>query len=105
MAKSFIPFVLTANHLLDGDTVWWTGADWSQNIADAKVAATPDAATELEALGSSAGFEAAVVGPYLVQVNATGATPYPVVRREAIRADREPTFAYGLDAEVLAKAA
>ena len=92
MAKSFIPSVLSANHLLDGDTVWWTGAEWSRDIADAKVAATPDAATELEALGASAGFEAEVVGPYLV-------------RREAIRADREPTFAYGLDADQLAKAA
>lgn len=105
MAKSFIPSVLTANHLLDGDTVWWTGAGWSQDIKDAKIAATPDAATELEALGSSAGFEAEVVGPYLVQVDATNGATYPVVRREAIRADREPTFAYGLDADVLAKAA
>lgn len=105
MAKSFIPSVLSANHLLDGDTVWWTGAEWSRDIADAKVAATPDAATELEVLGASAGFEAEVVGPYLVQVDASGSAPRPVVRREAIRADREPTFAYGLDADQLAKAA
>lgn len=105
MAKSFIPSVLTANHLLDGDTVWWTGTAWSQSISDAKIAATPDAATEMEVLGGSAGFEAEVVGPYLVEVDATGTVPTPVVRREAIRADREPTFAYGLDADVLAKAA
>lgn len=105
MAKSFIPSVLTANHLLDGDTVWWTGAEWSLDIADAKVAGSPDAATELEALGGSAGFEAAVVGPYLVQVDTTGATPRPVVRREAIRADGRPTFVYGLEADALSKAA
>lgn len=105
MVKSFIPSVLTANHLLDGDTVWWTGTSWSLNLTDAKIAETPDAATELEALGGSAGFEAEVVGPYLVQVDASNGAPYPVVRREAIRADREPTFAYGREATPLAKAA
>lgn len=105
MAKKFIPSVLTANHLTEGDAVWWTGANWSRNIAEASVATSPAAASELEALGGSAGFEAEVVGPYLVEVSDTDATPRPVVRREAIRADRNPTFAYGYDAAPLTKAA
>ncbi|MGB0507529.1 MAG: DUF2849 domain-containing protein [Pikeienuella sp.] len=105
MAKKFISSVLTANHLIEGDAVWWTGTSWSRDIADATIANSPDAATQLEALGSSAGFESEVVGPYLVEVSATDTAPQPIVRREAIRADRNPTFAYGYDATPRAKAA
>ena len=37
MAKKFTPSVLTANHLLDGDTVWWTGASWTRDIGKAEI--------------------------------------------------------------------
>lgn len=103
MAKAFSPVVLTASDLLDGDAVWWTGAEWSRDIAQATIAGDRDAADALSALIPSAAFEAAVVGPYLVDV-APGAQPIPVVRREAIRADREPTFAYGEAARLSAAA-
>ena len=93
MAKAFIPSVLTANHLLEGDAVWWTGKEWSRNIENAEVIATAeDATTILEMASTSAVFEAEVVGPYLVEIDT--ATIAPIVRREAIRADRAPTFAY-----------
>jgi len=93
MAKTFIPSVLTANHLLEGDAVWWTGKDWSRDIEKAEIIGNyEDATTILEMAATSASFEAEVVGPYLVEIDAD--TRAPIVRREAIRADRAPTSAY-----------
>ena len=97
MAKKFIPSVLTANHLLEGDAVWWTGQVWSRDIAQAEVVTTPEAASVLETLSGDASFEAEVVGPYLVEIDV--ARLEPVVRREAIRASRKPTFAYVAETE------
>ena len=94
MAKAFNPAVLTANALVEGDAVWWTGAGWSRDIAAAKVAETPEAAASLEALGKTPLMEASAVGPYLVEVDLASGRPEPLVRRERIRADRTPTFAY-----------
>ena len=105
MAKPFNPAVLTANALIEGDAVWWTGAGWSRDIAMAKVATTPDAAEKLAALGATPLMEASAVGPYTVEVEINSGQPSPISRRERIRADRTPTFAYGLQAEALSHAA
>lgn len=103
MAKSFIPSVLTANHLLEGDAVWWTGKEWSRDIAKADVIDTfDDATTILEMAATSAAFEAEVVGPYLVEIDVQSRSP--IVRREAIRADRAPTFNYIPESEQRAAA-
>ncbi len=104
MAKGFSPAILTAHDLLDGDAVWWTGSVWSREISAASVAADPTAREALEAVAASPVHDTHVVGPYLVDVMLTSGAPYPVVRREAIRADREPTFAYG-EATLLDRAA
>ena len=90
MSRIFTPVALTANDLLEGDAVWWTGAGWSRIVDEALIAADPEAAASLETLGARQG--GAVVGPYLVEI---GEGRRPRLRREAIRADREPTFAYG----------
>ena len=93
MAKAFISSVLTANHLLEGDAVWWTGKDWSRDIPKAEVITDyEDATTLLEMASTSASFEAEVVGPYLVEIEVDKRAP--IVRREAIRANRAPTFTY-----------
>ncbi|MEM7525517.1 MAG: DUF2849 domain-containing protein [Pseudomonadota bacterium] len=94
MAKSFSPALMTANDLLDGDAVWWTGAAWSRDIAEAAIAETPEARDALTALSTSPSHDAEVVGPYLVDIALVDGRVTPTVRREAIRADREPTFAY-----------
>ena len=52
MAKSTSPAVMTANDLLSGDTVWWTGTGWSREIGEALVAVNPE---EIDALGGLAG--------------------------------------------------
>lgn len=92
MAKSDTAAVLTASDLLEGDAIWWTGARWSRDIAEAAVAVDAEAHAALET--RAAAFGDAVIGAYLVDVDLEGPTPRPVLRREAIRADRAPTFAY-----------
>lgn len=99
MARSFVPVVLTANDLIEGDAVWWTGCGWSRDVSEAAVfAAEPEAAAAEAALAAS-GLE--VVGLYRVEV---GPGPFPLLRREQIRAERRPTFAYA-PAAALAEAA
>lgn len=98
MAKTSLPAALTANDLLEGDAVWWTGAGWSRDIAEAAVAETAEAAETLAAEAGAPAHEATVVGPYLVEVRVSAGAPFPTLRREAIRADRAPTFAYAPDA-------
>lgn len=95
MAKAFKPAVLTANALLKGDAVWWTGRGWSRDIAEARVAETPEAAEALAALGATPLMEVSAVGPYLMEVDLSAGVPAPVSRRERIRASRAPTVAYG----------
>lgn len=98
MAKSDLPAVLTANDLLDGDAVWWTGAGWSRSIEEAAIATDAAARDALTALIGDPAQEAAVVVPYLVTVARDCGATTPVVRREAIRAERAPTFAYAAPA-------
>jgi hypothetical protein len=105
MAKAFNPAVLTANDLIEGDAVWWTGAAWSRDIARARVATSPEAAEKLALLGATPLMEASAVGPYTVEVEILAGKPTPISRRERIRADRTPTFAYGQAAQALSRAA
>lgn len=95
MAKAFVPLALTANDLVEGDAVWWTGAGWSRELRDALVAGDEAAKAALEAAAARPGLGLEVVGAYLVEL---GQDRRPLLRREAIRAEREPTFAYGADA-------
>ncbi|SES78362.1 DUF2849 domain-containing protein [Oceanicella actignis] len=98
MAKRFNPVVLTANALESGAPLWWTGAGWSESFADARVATTPEQAATLQALADTPLMQAATVGPCLVEVVEEDGAWRPASRREAIRASRSPTFAYGPEA-------
>ena len=98
MAKAFRPQVLTANDLVEGDSVWLGAGGWVRDIRAARVAATPEQAGALEAEGAAAEAADRVVGAYLVAVDLAADGPVPVSRRERIRADREPTFAYAPEA-------
>ncbi len=105
MAKSFQPSVLTGNALESGLAVWWTGAGWSEDFADARVARSPEQAATLEALAAAPLVQSMVVGPYLAEVAEEGGRVMPGSRREAIRAAGAPTFAYGAPDQALEKAA
>ncbi len=100
MPKTFQPQVLTANDLVEGDSVFYGTAGWTRRIAEARVAETPEQAQVLEDAGRLAEADNQVVGPYLVTVALEAGAPVPVSRRERIRADREPTFAYAAPARV-----
>ena len=86
MPKISGPQILTANDLLTGEVVFWTGSDWSPDYRDAQVLA--ETAEQQAALKTAEAAADIVVGPYLAAVAAND--PTPTHYREAIRT-RGPT--------------
>lgn len=87
------PRILTANDLLTGEIVYWTGASWAPSSAFAKIVATDDDAAQLEAVATEQEAAQTVVGAGLVVLDAI--TMRPVALRERQRMDG-PSIAYGL---------
>lgn len=81
MAKTNGPAVLTANDLLTGAIVYWTGARWSERFAEAARADAAERDT-LTAVGADEEARNVVVGAYLVTLGADGA---PALLRERQR--------------------
>ena len=98
MAKEFKPVVITANDLIEGDSVFLGARGWVRDVRMARVAMSPDEAAVLEAAGAEGEARNLVVGPYLVEVALGSSRPWPVLRRERIRAEGMPTIPVGLDA-------
>jgi len=74
--------VLTANRLLDGEVVFWSGDHWVEQFADARrfdAAAPAD-----DALATAKGQPTVLIDPYLIAVADDGSAP--VSFRERIRA-------------------
>ncbi|MER2510615.1 DUF2849 domain-containing protein [Amaricoccus sp.] len=66
MARVFKPLMATANDLLEGDVVYFTGnGDWSRHIAESALATNQEAADDL--LRRASAFPNQVVGVYLVE--------------------------------------
>ena len=63
--------VLTANDLLSGRVVWWTGSDWSEAYGDAATAAAEDAGLTARAAAEEAANR--VVGAIVVALDEAGA--------------------------------
>lgn len=85
MARKFNPQIATANHLLEGDVVYFTetGA-WTRALGEAAIAETPDAAADL--LERAEAFPNEVVGVYLADVALDAAgRPQPTHFREDFR--------------------
>ncbi len=89
-----LPFVLTANDLLSGYTVYHDGARWVPKLADALVASDPEAAKKLNDIGLAELARGAIVDPYLagVSIAADGALT-PRHFRDAYRLSG-PTIAF-----------
>jgi len=86
---------LTANRLGDGRVVFLTSAgDWSADLGAAQLAEDAIGQAELNAIGERAEADCVIVGPYLIEVRATGETIEAVEIREAIRA-KGPTVQAG----------
>ncbi len=99
MPKISGPQILTANHLLSGEVVFWTGDGWSPDYRDAEV--FPEAAEQQAALKMAEAASDVVVGAYLAAVAADD--PTPTHFREAIRT-RGPTVRTDLGKQAQAQA-
>ena len=105
MAKEFKPVVVTANDLIEGDSVFLGTCGWMRDIRTARVAMSADEAKALEADGMAGETGNLVVGPYLIEVSVATGQPVPVLRREQIRASGLPTIPFGLDVPAERRAA
>ena len=76
------PSVLTANEIMTGAIVYWTGDDWSTDIAEAERAG-PDGRAALEEIARGEEDGNRVVGAYLMALDP--ATNLPVLLRERHR--------------------
>ncbi|MEM1382222.1 MAG: DUF2849 domain-containing protein [Pseudomonadota bacterium] len=95
MAKAFKPKVIAANDLVEGDSVYLSAAGWVRQVADAWVAKNPDDLTVLETLAKAGERDNQVVGAYPVEVTTETGAPWPISRREQIKASRMTTIAVG----------
>jgi len=105
MAKEFKPVIVTANDLIEGDSVFLGACGWVRDIRMARVAMSADEATVLETDGITGEDTNIVVGPYLIEVSVATGAPVPVLRREQIRASGVPTIPFGLDVPAERRAA
>jgi Protein of unknown function (DUF2849) len=86
MSKTPELSVLTANRLGDGIVVFldFEGA-WSESIAEAAVARSPDEVRALQDRGTHDAAHNLVVEPYLVEVRESGGSLVPIRYRERVR--------------------
>lgn len=85
MAKAFVPKIVSANDLMDGDVVYLTASHvWSRKITDALVATDEHEAEALLEKGEAR--QDLIVGAYLLDVAiAEDGTPSPTHFREKYR--------------------
>jgi Protein of unknown function (DUF2849) len=79
------PYVMTANRLADGTVVFLGARGWVETLATATVAATPEQAKALDALGRQGMAVNEVVDAYLIEVANEEGTIRPVKLREYLR--------------------
>ncbi len=98
MPKPYVPQVVTANALLDGDAVWLTADDrWSPDLQEAELLTDADhAATRLKA-GAARASE--VAGAYLADATPGADGPAPLHFREAFRTRGPSNYFHGKQAE------
>ena len=83
-SRTVTPVAASANHLLDGDVIWFTRPGWSLRLEDAVIALTADDAQAL--LAAARADPAGTVGVELVELDLSGAAPRPAAFRDRIRA-------------------
>ncbi|PZX42315.1 uncharacterized protein DUF2849 [Roseinatronobacter thiooxidans] len=98
MSRAFLPSVLTANDLFEGDVVYLTASGhWSRAHGDALL--FQDAAAAGEALAAAQAQPARLVGPYLAPAQSGPQGPRPVHFREGFRARGPSNYRYGKQAQ------
>ncbi len=93
MAKKFALQIVTANHLLDGNSIFLGEDGWTADHHAARIASSPEAAATLEVLALADEAANHVVGVYLVAVELDeDGNPEPVHYREKMRVRAIPSF-------------
>ncbi|MSO69035.1 MAG: DUF2849 domain-containing protein [Alphaproteobacteria bacterium] len=86
MARQDALYILTANDLLEGDVVFWSGAGWARDHRAAQIARNADETTALDAIGAAEKAARRIIDPYRVEVTlGADGTPVPVRFRERLR--------------------
>lgn len=94
MSRKYIPKVVTANDLIEGDVVYLTADDrWTRHHHEAELI-EDEAIADLRLLAAlKRGLE--VVGPYLADAKAGEHGPEPVHFREVFRTRGPSNYAHG----------
>jgi hypothetical protein len=99
MSRAFTPKVVTANRLLEGDSVWLTEDDrWSPRLEDAEL--IEDEAHAAIRLLFAQGQRNTVVGVYLADARPGPKGPEPTHFREAFRTRGPSNYPHGKQVEV-----
>jgi hypothetical protein len=98
MSRSFTPKVVTANRLIEGDSVWLTEDDqWSPRMSEAEL--IEDEAHADIRLMFAQSQRTRVVGAYLVDAKGGPDGPEPTHFREAFRTRGPSNYAHGKQVE------
>jgi hypothetical protein len=92
MAKG--PQILTANRLGDGTVLYWTGTEWAEPMAKARLYEEAAAKTALAGAAQSVA-DRHVINPYLFEVRIADGIAIPLKARERVRA-AGPTIRHDL---------
>ena len=93
MAKRSALQIVTANHLLEGHSVFLSHGGWTTDHRLAKIASGDEEAARLAALGRADEHGNEVVGVYLVEVEiCEHGYPAPIHYREKMRVRARPSF-------------
>lgn len=84
MAKLKRPVIVSANHLLTGETIYMTATGWSVDFSEVLVGEPAEADAMLARAKGQGGI---AVGPEVSEVVVEGEDVHPAHRREAIRRD------------------
>ncbi len=99
MSRAYIPKVVTANHLIAGDSVWLTADDrWSPVMTEAEL--IDDEAHAAIRLLFAQHQKAVVVGAYLADARMGTHGPEPVHFREAFRTRGPSNYPHGKQADI-----
>jgi hypothetical protein len=99
MTRTFTPKVVTANRLLEGDSVWLTEDDrWSPRMDEAEL--IEDEAHAAIRLLFAQAQRTTVVGAYLADARAGAEGPEPTHFRETYRTRGPSNYPHGKQAEL-----
>lgn len=100
MSRKFLPQIVTANDLLDGDNVYFTSKfTWSLEPNGAIVATTIEQAEDYLAIAIEQSSK--IIGAYLIDVLVDGdGQPSPIHFREQFRTRGPSNYFHGKQAEV-----